>query len=56
MVPACSPGEVLIIGIPDRSSCCENLKPYQQRKPDSEKPPEGFRPVIPRDAGVLKLG
>jgi hypothetical protein len=56
MVPACSSGKALIIEIPVCSSCCENLKPCQRRKPDSEKTPWGFRPVISRDAGVLKLG
>jgi hypothetical protein len=56
MVPACSSGKALIIEIPVCSSRCENLKICQQRKPDSEKTREGLRPMISRDAGVLKLG
>jgi hypothetical protein len=56
MVPTCSSGKALIIEIPVCSSRCENLKNRQQMKPDSDKTREGLRPMISRDAGVLKLG
>jgi hypothetical protein len=56
MVPACSSGKALIIEIPVYSSRCENLKICQQIKPHPEKTCKVLRPMISKDAGVLKLG
>jgi hypothetical protein len=56
VVPTVSSGKALINELPVCSSRCENLKIYQQMKPDPEAPPEGFRPMMSRDIGVLKLG